>query len=103
MRETAGFVAGAAIIVIGVLSMVYPLRWIGIRSRGMAFVIIATGFLVVALAAEMVDSYLVYLGLSLALLGFISLVRPVRFLWIRTRRMAPPFLAWASCWLSQRR
>ena len=91
--ETAGFVVGAAIIIAGLISIVYPLRWIGIRSRAMAFVVIATGFLVAALTAEMLDSYLVYLGLALAILGLISLVRPVRLLFVRTRRAA--FLVFA--------
>ena len=88
MWESAAFVIGAVLITVGALSLLFPLRWVGIRTRGIAFGVIAAGFLVVALGAEMVDSYLVYLGFTLAVLGTVSIVRPVRFLYIRTRRIA---------------
>lgn len=88
MWETAAFVAGFVLVAAGILSLVYPFRWIGIKTRGVALVIVTAGFLVVALGAEMLDSYLVYLGLTCALLGFISLIRPLRFLFIRTRGVA---------------
>src|SRR5256885_3074818 len=88
MWDLVAFVIGAVLITAGALSLLYPLRWVGIRTRGIAFGVIAAGFLVVALGAEMVDSYLVYLGFALAVLGAVSVVRPVRFLYIRTRRIA---------------
>ena len=48
----------------------------------------AGGFLVVAIGAGMIDSYLVYLGFALFFAGLISLIRPLRFVYIRTRRWA---------------
>jgi hypothetical protein len=36
----------------------------------------------------MLDSYLVYLGLTLFFAGLLSLIRPLRFVYIRTRRLA---------------
>src|SRR5256885_14100460 len=88
MWEASAFAVGAVVITAGRLSLLYPLRWIGIRTRGTAFVVIAAGFLVVALGTGMVDSYFVYLGFVLAVTGLISLLRPLRFLYIRTRRLA---------------
>jgi hypothetical protein len=88
MWETAAFAAGLVLVTAGALSLIYPLRWIGIRTRAIAFAVVATGFLVIALAAEMVDSYLVYLGFAGAVAGFVSLVWPLRFLHIRGRRAA---------------
>jgi hypothetical protein len=93
MRETAAFVAGFTLVAAGMLALVYPLHWIGIRSRGFALVVIAIGFLVVAWGAETLDSYLVYLGFTFAFLGLISCIYPLRFLWIRTRGMAALVLA----------
>ena len=88
MRETAAFVAGSVLVAVGTISVLYPLRWIGITTRGIALVIIAGGFLVVALGAQMLDSYLLYLGFAFAFLGGISLIRPLRFLYVRTRGVA---------------
>lgn len=88
MWETAAFAVGFGLVTAGALSLVYPLRWIGIRTRAMAFAVIAAGFLVVAVGTQMLDSYAVYLGVAFAFIGFISLLRPLRFLRIRTRRVA---------------
>jgi hypothetical protein len=86
--EASAFAAGAALVVAGALSLLYPLRWIGIRTRAIAFVVIAAGFLVVALGAGMLDSYFVYFGFALAVVGLISVLRPLRFLYLGTRRLA---------------
>jgi hypothetical protein len=86
--ESILFCAGFALILAGALSFVYPLRWLRIRTRGTAVIVGAGGFLVVALAAKMVESYLVYLGFALFFAGLISLMRPLRFLYIRNRRWA---------------
>ena len=88
MWEASAFVLGAVLVAAGALSLLYPLRWVGIRTRGVAFVVIAAGFLVVALGTQMLDSYLVYLGFVLAVPGLISLIRPLRFLYLRTRSLA---------------
>jgi hypothetical protein len=86
--ETAAFATGFLVVAIGASSLLYPLRWVGIKTRAIALFTMAVGFLVVALVAAMVDSYLVYLGLAFAFLGFVSLLKPVRFLFIPTRRRA---------------
>src|SRR6476620_7762070 len=88
MWETAAFAVGLVLVAAGVFSFVYPLRWIGIRTRAMALVVIAAGFLVVAPGTQMQDSYAVYLGFAAAFIGFISLFWPLRFLHIQTRRVA---------------
>src|SRR2546423_741535 len=93
MWETAAFGAGFLVVAAGALSLIYPLRWIGVRTRFAALIVVAAGFLVVALAATMLDSYLVYLGFAFAFFGLISLVRPLRFVLIRTRRIALLVLA----------
>ena len=86
--EPVLFGAGFALIVIGGLSLIYPLRWLRIRTRGVAVMVIAGGFLLVAVGAEMIDSYLVYLGFCLFLAAILSVIPPLRFLYIRDRRSA---------------
>jgi hypothetical protein len=88
MLESVLLGGGFALVLAGALSCIYPLRWLGIHTRGMALVIIASGFLLVAIATGLVDSYLVYLGFVLFFLGLVSLIRPLRFVYIRTRRLA---------------
>jgi hypothetical protein len=88
MLESALLVAGLALVLAGALSFLYPLRQLGISTRGIAVLVMAGGFLVVAIGTGMIDSYLVYLGLTLLFAGLLSLVRPLRFLYIRTRRLA---------------
>jgi hypothetical protein len=88
MLESVLLVAGLALVVAGALSFFYPLRWLGISTRGIAALVMAGGFLVVAIATVMLDSYLVYLGLTLFCAGLLSLIRPLRFVYIRTRRLA---------------
>lgn len=87
MLESILVCAGLALILTGALSFIYPLRWLHIRTRGVAVAVAADGFLLVAIAAEMIDSFFVYLGLVLFFAGLISLIRPLRFLYISNRRM----------------
>ena len=93
MWETGAFALGFGLVVVGAISVVYPLHRLGIKTRVMALVVAAIGFLVVALGARLLDSYLVYLGFVVAFLGFVSLIRPLRALYIRTRRLALLVLA----------
>jgi hypothetical protein len=88
MLESVLLVAGFTLVLAGALSFLYPLRWLGIPTRGIAVLVMAGGFLVVAIGAGMIDSYLVYLGFTLFFAGLISLIRPLRFVYIRTRRLA---------------
>ena len=86
MLELVLFYAGFALLLVGGFSLIHPLRWLRIRTRAAALVVVAGGFLLVAIGAEMLDSYLVYLGFTLFFAGLISLIRPLRFLSIRTRQ-----------------
>jgi hypothetical protein len=86
MLESVLFGAGFALVLVGALSFLYPLRWLGIPTRGIAVLVMAGGLLLVAIAADLIDSYLVYLGLTLFFTGLVSLIRPLRFVYIRTRR-----------------
>lgn len=88
MLETVLFCAGFALIAVGALSLIYPLRWLRIRTRAVALLVLAAGFLLVAIGGKMLDSYLVYLGFALFFAGLISIIRPLRFLSIRNRRWA---------------
>jgi hypothetical protein len=88
MWEAVLFGAGFLLVAAGALSLAYPMRWLGIKSRARAFAIIAAGFFVLAIGAEMIDSYFVYLGFAGVFVGLVSLVWPWRFLHIRTRRTA---------------
>jgi hypothetical protein len=85
MIESILCYAGAGLVLVGALSFIYPLRWLWITTRGLALLVIAVGFLLIALSAGLVDSYAAYLGLALFLAGFLSVIRPLRFLYIRTR------------------
>jgi hypothetical protein len=88
MWDRAAFSTGFLLVAVGLFSLIYPLRWVGIKSRAIALVVIAAGFFVVAIGAEMIDSYFVYLGFAGAFVGLVSLLRPWRFLHIRTRPAA---------------
>jgi hypothetical protein len=88
MLERALFYTGFALIALGGLSLVYPLSSLRIRTRATALLVIAAGFLLVAIGAEVLDSYLVYLGFALFMAGLVSLIRPLRFLWIQNRPSA---------------
>lgn len=88
MLERVLFYAGFALLAVGGLSFIYPLRWFRIRTRAAALLVVAAGLLMVAIGAEMLDSYLVYLGFAVFAAGLVSLIWPLRFLWIRNRRCA---------------
>ncbi|MEY2510308.1 MAG: hypothetical protein QOE26_1071 [Verrucomicrobiota bacterium] len=88
MLESVLLVAGLALVLAGALSFLYPLRWLGISTRGIAVLVMAGGLLVVAIGTGMLDSYGVYLGLALFFAGLLSVIRPLRFVYIRTRRLA---------------
>jgi len=88
MFDVALLNVGFVLVLTGAVSLLYPLRWLGVGTRAIAFLVTAIGFLIVAIAAQLVDSYFVYLGFVVAILGLISLIVPLRFLSIRTRGMA---------------
>ena len=88
MLESILFYPGCALILAGTLSFIYPIRWLRIRTRGVALLVMAGGFLLVATAAGLFDSFFVYFGFALFLAGVISLIRPLQFLYIRSRGLA---------------
>jgi hypothetical protein len=79
---------GFALILGGLVSLIRPLRFLYIRTRLVAAIVTAAGVFFEFVAGDMLDSFLVYLGLTLLLAGLVSLIWPLRFLEIRTRRMA---------------
>ena len=79
---------GFALILAGLVSLIRPMRFLCIRTRLVAAMVTAAGVFLEFIAGDMLDSFLVYLGLTLLLAGLVSLIWPLRFLEIRTRRMA---------------
>ena len=73
MSESVLLGAGFLLVLTGALSCIYPLRSVGIRTRGVALSMITGGFFFVAIATDLLDSYLVYLSFALFFLGLVSL------------------------------
>jgi hypothetical protein len=84
---------GLTLIAAGLVSLVWPVRFIHIRTRLVAALVTASGVLLAFIAGNMLDSFLAYFGLVLVLAGVVSLIRPLRFLAIRTRQMGAMILA----------
>jgi hypothetical protein len=78
---------GLALILAGLVSLIWPMRLLYIRTRLVAATVTAVGVFLEFLAGDMLDSFLVYLGLTLLLAGLLSVLWPLRFLEIRTRRV----------------
>ena len=79
---------GFVLTLAGLVSLIRPMRFLYIRTRLAAAMVIAAGACLEFVAGGMLDSFLVYLGLTLFLAGLVSLLWPLRFLEIRTRRIA---------------
>jgi hypothetical protein len=79
---------GFVLTLAGLVSLIRPIRFLYIRTRLAAAMVIAAGACLEFVAGDMLDSFLVYLGLTLFLAGLVSLLWPLRFLEIRTRRIA---------------
>jgi hypothetical protein len=79
---------GLALILAGLVSLIRPMRVLYIRTCLVAATVTAAGVFLEFIAVNMLDSFLVYFGLTLLLAGLVSLIWPLRFLEIRTRRMA---------------
>lgn len=92
MLDSILLYSGFALVIIGLTSVLRPVRFVGIRTRGLAWAVVAAGLFFVALATGLVDSFFVYFGFALIFAGLVSLIRPLRFLYIRTRRMAAAVL-----------
>jgi hypothetical protein len=78
---------GFGLIPAGLVSLIRPLRFLYIRTRLVAASVTAVGVFLEFLAGDMLDSFLVYFGLTLLATGLVSLLWPLRFVGIRTRRM----------------
>jgi hypothetical protein len=79
---------GFVLILAGLVSLIRPMRFLCLRTRLAAAIAIASGACLEFVAGDMLDSFLVYFGLTLFLAGLVSLLRPMRFLEIRTRWVA---------------
>lgn len=79
---------GLGLILAGLVSLVRPMPFLHIRTRLLAVMLTAAGVFLEFIAGDMLDSFVVYLGLILFLAGLVSLIWPLRFLEIRTRPMA---------------
>jgi hypothetical protein len=78
---------GFVVILAGLISLIRPMRFLYVRTRLAAVMVIAAGACLEFVAGGMLDSFLVYFGLTLILAGLVSLLWPLRFLEIRTRRI----------------
>jgi len=79
---------GFILALTGLVSLIRPMRFLYIRKRLAAAMAIAAGACFEFVAGRMLDSFLIYLGLTLFLAGLVSLLWPLRFLEIRTRQIA---------------
>ena len=79
---------GLGLILAGLVSLIWPMRFLCIRTRLVAAMVTAAGVFLEFIAGDMLDSFLLYLGLTLLFAGMMSLIWPLRFLEIRTRRRA---------------
>jgi hypothetical protein len=85
MVESFLIYSGFTFIVPGLISLVWPMRFLGIRTRLVAAILVAGGSALEFIAGDMLDSYFFYLGFILFLAGLFSFIWPMRFLGIRTR------------------
>ena len=88
MLDSSFVYLGFALIVAGLVSLIRPVRFLYIRTRLAAAIVTAVGVFLEFSAGNMLDSFLVYFGLALLLTGLVSLLWPLRFLAIGTRRTA---------------
>jgi hypothetical protein len=79
---------GLALILAGFVSLIRPVRFLYIQTRLVAALVCVVGVFLEFSVGDMLDSFLVYLGLILLLAGSMSLIWPLRCLEIRTRPMA---------------
>jgi hypothetical protein len=84
---------GFALIAAGLISVIKPMRWLGLGSRQKGILAVAAGVFLEFLVGNMLDSFLLYLGLFVTLVALLSLIRPIRFLFIPSRRVAAMVLA----------
>ncbi|MCA1658728.1 MAG: hypothetical protein LC627_05470, partial [Verrucomicrobiaceae bacterium] len=81
------------VIAAGLISVIKPVRWLGLGTRGRGVIAAAAGVFLEFAAGNMLDSFLLYLGLFITMVGSLSLIRPIRFLFIPSRRVAAMVLA----------
>ncbi|MEY2481540.1 MAG: hypothetical protein QOK24_68 [Verrucomicrobiota bacterium] len=84
---------GFAIIAVGLISMIMPMRWLGLGTRRKGAMAVVAGVFLEFAAGNMLDSFLLYLGLFIAIAAMVSLIRPIRFLYIQSRQVAAMVLA----------
>jgi len=86
MLESTLVSLGFLLIVPGVILVVTPLKWLGPGTRRMGAAAVAAGVFLEFAAGQMLDSFLVYFGLVIALAALVSLIRPIAFLFLENRR-----------------
>ena len=84
---------GFVLIAAGLISVIKPMRWLGLGTRRRGPWLLVAGVFLEFAAGNMLDSFLLYLGLFITMVGLLSLIRPIRFLYIRSRRVAAMVLA----------
>lgn len=84
---------GFASIAAGLLSLIKPVRWLGLGTRRKGAMAVVAGVFLEFAAGNMLDSFLLYLGLFITIAALLSLIRPIRFLFIQSRRVAAMVLA----------
>jgi hypothetical protein len=84
---------GFVLIAAGLIAVILSVRWLGLSTRRTGAIAVFAGVFLEFAAGNMLDSFLLYLGLVVTMAGLLSLIRPIRFLFIATRRVAAIFLA----------
>ncbi|MEN3369733.1 MAG: hypothetical protein V7609_1876 [Verrucomicrobiota bacterium] len=79
---------GFVLIAAGLIAVILPVRWLGLGTRRTGAIAVFAGAFLEFAAGNMLDSFLLYLGLVITTTGLLSLIRPIRFLFIPTRRVA---------------
>jgi hypothetical protein len=93
MLDSLLVVPGFVLIAAGLVSVIKPMRWLGLGTRRMGAGAVVAGVFLEFAAGNMLDSFLLYLAFFITLVGLLSLIRPIRFLYIRNRRGAAMVLA----------
>lgn len=84
---------GFALIGAGSLSMIKPVRWLGLGTRRKGILAVAAGVFLEFAVGGILDSFVLYLGLFVTLVALLSFIQPIRFFFIPSRRIAAMVLA----------
>ncbi|MEY2518472.1 MAG: hypothetical protein QOF24_231 [Verrucomicrobiota bacterium] len=93
MLDSLLVVLGFVLIAAGLMAVIKPVRWLGLGTRQNGAIAVMVGVFLEFAAGNMLDSFLFYLGLFITVAALLSLIRPIRFLYIQSRRVAAMVLA----------